>query len=301
MKVSAFHIVIACAALFAPTTLTAQEAELTDVALVDNVGADARIAKAGRLKMLSQRVAAEACYVAGDIDSAYARETLQNATDEIDQILAALENGDSRMGIIGAETRPRTIDALAQFRAAWMPMESATDALLAGDADKLDAAYENSLLVLNATEGVYQEIKTQYVNNAEVVQADQFLLDLAGRQQVLLKAISREACMAEVGQSPADSISALDDATKSFLTTAEALRHGMPALGVRPPPTPEIADALDAVQARWLAAAPIVQAVISGDHADHDALAMVHKELIRAATMMDQVVDMYQKATQQAL
>lgn len=301
MKVTMFHMAVACAAMLTPMNLTAQDTEATQVALVDGSGADERINQAKRLRMLSQRVAAEACYVAGDIDGDYARETLANANDEIDQILAALENGDPRLGIIGAEERPRTIDALAKFRAAWMPMEDATAAVLDGDASKLDVAYQNALAVLDATEGVYGEIIKQYVNPAEVVQADQFLLDLAGRQQVLLKAVSREACMAEVGHTPAESIAALDEAMKSFLTTAEALRHGMPALGVRPPPTPEIADALDAVQARWMAAAPALQAVVSGNHADRDALALVHKELIRAATMMDQVVDMYQEASQQAL
>lgn len=303
MTFTALTRAVVCAAALAPFALLAEEAVITEAALIEGVGGDERMAQVARLTMLSQRVPAAACRVTSGIDADRAHDVLAAAIRDFDTILDALQHGDRSMNIIGPEERPKTLAALEDMRAAWAVMRAAADRAEAGQEGvaPLIEVYQQGPTVLKLAESLAAQVTTQYANPAERVQADAFLVELSGRQRVLLQAMAKDMCMTQLGQGGADAPAALQASVQTFASTAEALRHGMPALGVRKPPTPEIADGLDAAFERWQAARPVLDTVLEGEAVETDVLAKAYVDLDRAVTTMDQVIALYAEAVQQAL
>ena len=90
-----------------------QEDALTKAQFLEDIGSAERIDKAGRLRMLSQRIPAAACNVYAEINSGESEAILHDAILEFDQILAALEFGDESLGIEAFQDVDRIREALS--------------------------------------------------------------------------------------------------------------------------------------------------------------------------------------------
>ena len=280
-----------------PVTGFAQEA---GAAVETN--AQQRINFSGKLRMLSQRIPSAACHLATDISPDAARGLLTGSVAEFDKIINALEFGeDSDLNIMAPETRRRTLERIATLRERWEPMKEAAEALAAGNAEQaqIDFILNNNLPVLAAAQLLVEELVKQYSNPNATTQAMLFLIDISGRQRMLTQKTSKESCMIEGGFATETTLTDLEGTIGIFEASLEALRFGMPMVGVNPPPNDEIAVGLEGVLQDWQQVTPYLDTIRSGGDLDDEQDAAKFQGLNTTMANMNTVVGMYTAAAGQ--
>ncbi|MEM9899031.1 MAG: type IV pili methyl-accepting chemotaxis transducer N-terminal domain-containing protein [Pseudomonadota bacterium] len=276
----------------------AQNAAVTPVALQEDSGAQERINFSGKLRMLSQRIPSAACHLAAGVEVEGAKKLLMGASAEFDKIVNALEFGDPDLNITSAEERRKTVAKINDVRVAWMPMKDASEAMLSGDTSDahLGKILDTSGTVLGAAAELVVAITGQYANPNELVQADSMLIDLAGRQRMLTQKMSKESCMLASGFGTSETAATLKGTVETFNTSLNALRNGMPALGIRRPPSGGIDAGLGEVAKHWNEVKPLLEQVSAGETLDAANDARKFNELNVTMKTMNEVVGMYAKA-----
>lgn len=221
--------------------------------IVDNTGGNQRINSSGKLRMLSQRIPAAACVATYSGSSETAVQALKAASAEFGKILNALTEGDPEMGITGAEHRRRTLAKLDEIKVLWEPFNAAIDDILAGKNTEASMKFlsENNMALLEAAKALVTEETAEYANPFEMTAEDALLIDFAGRQRMLTQKIAKESCGVETGNAPLGSVDDMKSTISMFEMTLGALRDGMPAAGVKAPPTEEIHSSLVAATEHW--------------------------------------------------
>ncbi|MCY4180935.1 MAG: type IV pili methyl-accepting chemotaxis transducer N-terminal domain-containing protein [Litoreibacter sp.] len=287
-----------CCTAFVPSAF-AQEAKITPVAqFEEDSGAQERINFSGKLRMLSQRIPSAACHLAAGVEVEASKKLLMGASAEFSKIVNALQFGDPELNITGAEERRKTVAKIDELRVAWVPMKKAADAMLAGDTSdaQLKPILDANMGVLKHAAELVSVIVGQYSNPNELVQADSMLIDLAGRQRMLTQKMSKESCMVATGYGTADTVEALNGTVTTFDTSLSALTSGMPALGIRRPPSAGIEAGLVEVAKHWNKAKPMLEQIAAGSALNADDDAKKFTELNVTMKTMNEVVGMYAKA-----
>lgn len=304
MKTNHHLMTLAIAAGLAGLTFTAaaaQEAELIEVVVPGESDAELRINLSGKLRMLSQRVAAAACLQTQGTNTELSATMLSGAVAEFDSILNALEFGDQSMGIAHPEEAARTLASIANVTSAWQPMRDAATALIADNTN--DAALAVILNqdgpLLEETLGFAVVVASNYSIYLDVVEADAFLIEIAGRQRMLLQQMSKNACIVAAELDDDHAFDELTTAVGTFEATLIALRDGMPAAGIRRPPNQMIGDQLTSVFGRWSAIRPVLDAVMVGEDVAPEVLATLAHDLEVALVEMNTAVTLYTAATTQ--
>ncbi|MGL6209865.1 MAG: type IV pili methyl-accepting chemotaxis transducer N-terminal domain-containing protein [Paracoccaceae bacterium] len=247
-------------ALFAATgsgyalPATAQDTLIQQVKLeIEDVGANARLDYSGRLRLFSQKIAADACYFASGLDTENAKALLIDAVAQFDRYIIALRDGDTDLGIIGPEKRSKTIKQIEITLALWAPYKAAGEALVAGvDAEKnLAFIAEQNTALLDQAIILASDINGEYANPAEMTQANAMMLDIAGRQRMLTQKMSKEACGVETSNPAFGTVEQLHGTMEMFDASLMALLNGMPDAGIIPAPTPELVASLQAAIDLW--------------------------------------------------
>lgn len=260
-------------------------------------GGPTRINLASRLRMLSQMVPAAACQEKAGYDVEYAHGILESATQEFDTIIDALEFGNPEIGVPTAEERPLTLAEIEAVRVAWKPLHDLADETMAGEVsdEHMSLAMEESMVLLDAAKALVDDMVTEYTNPADMLHAESFVIDMAGRQRMLIQMISKDACLYMNGFD--------DEAREQMLTTMEthaatldALRNGMESVGIRRPPTQEIAEALAQVSDEWDSLQPFLTNVSEGNPVEDGDAAASFRLLNQMMEEMSAVVDMYTAA-----
>ena len=264
----------------------------------DDAGAAAHINLSGKLRMLSQKVPAAACQAGGGIGKDYAMEVLKGATAEFDKIVNALEFGDAELGMPYPEERRLTLGAIADVRAAWVPLHKLSDAVLDGSVsdNQFEVAQDQSLALLGAAKKLVVEEVGEYSNPAEMQAAESFLIDIAGRQRMLIQMMSKTACLTMTDHSVESASKSLGATMNTFEATLTALIGGMPSVGIRRPPTNEISVGLKEVEAQWIALKPFLTEVLAGAKFDTDTAADKFRAMNEMMGQMNKVVGMYSDA-----
>ena len=247
-------------------TADAQSANVTQVALEESQGAKSRVNKASRLRMLSQKIPAAACRLAKGIDTDATAAHLQNAAAEFEQILNGLENGDAELGFPDAETDRRTLAAIADLRATWTPFHEATLALLAGNAQEadLELTLTQNDAVLSAAKLLVRKVVKAHSTPGAMLQSDLMVIDIAGRQRMLLQKMSKSTCLQTSKFASEGTSGELVETAQIFDASLEALRFGMASVGIAPPTSAEVSAALDVVAKDWSQLKPKVENIIAG-------------------------------------
>ncbi|WP_342076806.1 type IV pili methyl-accepting chemotaxis transducer N-terminal domain-containing protein [Yoonia sp. SS1-5] len=289
-----------CAAMTGPAhadDLT--QDEVLQVQFLEDVGASQRIDLSGKLRMLSQRVPAAACNLAAGIDPASSSAMLTSAAEEFEKIVTALEFGDETLGIIGAEERRKTLVGIRKLHEEWLPMFEAAKTILTdgGTNDQIAAMSAQSAEVLRIAQLLVSEISGQYADPTALLQIDALTIDLAGRQRMLAQRISKNVCLISSGVNVDAAATELTEAAATFSSTLDALVTGMPAAGIKAPPTAEIADAIAVVVDDWAELQPIVAKVLAGDALDEGTRADMFNKSNAMTGDMNTVVVMYSEAS----
>jgi len=260
--------------------------------IVDN-GATERINFSGKLRMLSQRVAAASCNFTAGVDTEKSRAILISAQAEFAKIAQALEFGDADLRINGEEKRRKTLDAVAKLREEWNPMNAAVDNLLNGENVEENAALisEKNMLLLEAAKILVSEISGEYSDPTLMMQSDAILVDISGRQRMLTQKMSKETCLLWSGQTAmADELSGT---IEMFDVSLQALREGLETAGVKAAPTVEIAAGLDGVLEKWQTVKPILDKASSSENTDLAQRGQLVQELDSILSEMNTIVGMY--------
>lgn len=260
---------------------------------IEDVGATERVNFSGKLRMLSQRVAAAACNYEAGIDKETSLNILLGAQTEFAKIARGLEFGDADLRMNGEEKRRKTLKAIHDLNAAWADMSAAIDGLVRGNeaASNLDYISANNMNVLSHAKLLVSEISGQYSDPTAMLQADAALVDISGRQRMLTQKMSKESCQVWSGQ--ADSAEALAGTMQMFEVSLNALRSGMPEAGIKPAPTEDIALGLDDIWADWQALKPTLETAVANTAADPAARSEVFGQLNVMLKEMNEVVGLY--------
>lgn len=276
----------------APTATSANQGEAGSSKDAD---AAAHINLSGKLRMLSQRVPAAACQATAGIGTEYAKDVLKAATIEFGTIIDALEFGNDELSITHAEERRLTLAAIGKVREAWVPLHKLSDATLAGTVseEQISNSQANSLVLLEAAKSLVVEEVGEYSNPAEMAAAESFLIDVAGRQRMLIQMISKTACLTMTHHDGEAASKSLESTMTIFEATLGALQNGMPSVGIRKPPTAEIESGLAEVAVQWSTLKPFLTEVLGGAEIDTDTAAPKFRALNEMMAQMNKVVGLY--------
>ena len=288
-------VALVAGGLFTSSAIIADAAQQTKRdKLWKDIGASERIDFSGRLQMLSQRIAASSCYVESGVAPDLGRGILMGSTDEIDRIMNALEFGNARMKIIGAETDARVLSSIKTVANEWAPIRSSIDGLYKTGFVGQDLGFIeewNVPFFENATILV-SEIAAQYSNPADLLQADAILVDLAGRQRMRTQQMLKLACEINQGK---DQGKALLASIGLFDRTLKALEVGEPTVGLKPASSEQIDAALAALREDWAKVQPILGAAAADVTLEPEAHRGLFLSLNEMLIKSDRIVAMYTK------
>jgi Type IV pili methyl-accepting chemotaxis transducer N-term len=243
---------------------SAQDAAVIPAELaIEDVGASARVDYSGRLRMFSQKVAANACQFAAYPDDQVHKDLLIDAIAQYQKYVLALRDGDDSIGIFGAETRAKTIKRIDALLVIWEPYRAAAEAVAAGHEVEQNLAYvaENNEALLQTAIELAADVNAEYANPAEMTQANAMVIDIAGRQRMLTQKMSKEVCGVATANPAFGTSDELLKTAALFDASLTALVNGMADAGIMPPPTPKLATDLQAAISEWQAVKADVEAL----------------------------------------
>lgn len=285
----------------AQTTVTFENGKinLSPAQFTQDADTSQRITLSGELRMLGQRVVADACFVQAGIVTQDTLPTLTAAISRVSAIAHALEFGNTSLGIFNAEERRKTLAAIAHFNDLWAPMQAnaVTIAQGSGTTDDVALLNDQSAELLRGAHLLFSTIATQYANPAEFRQADAMIINIAGRQQLLAQEMSKNACLASTGIGTENAVDALNTARAAFDNSLGALSAGMPSLGIQAPPTSKIDAGLSAVRSTWIDTQQPIDAQLSGDILDQAQLSAVFYGAQELTSRMNSVIGLYVEAS----
>ena len=284
----------------AATVLIATNAYATSH-VADNptdIGAGQRIDSAGKLRMLSQRVVAAACYAQAEIETDAAIGMMNSAAEEFLAISSALEFGDAGRGMNGAETDLKTLATLERLAGLWAPMNEIVSKVATGTATNADITElaVQSQPTLEMAQRLVTTISAEYSQGAAMVMRDALAIDVAGRQRMLAQRISKETCLLGTGTQTAASVDNLNNANEVFGSSLSALQNGMPAAGIMAPTNDAVIANLEIAAAEWAIAKPRIAAAVAGEQLSSEELGEIFGLANSLTGKMNQVVIDYTQA-----
>lgn len=262
-------------------------------------GGKARVNRSASLRTLTEAVASAGCRVNGGIDHDAAQTDLALARDDFSRIIDGLTNGSAALGMPGAESRGRTLNALSETASLWEPIAAAAASLASGtdtpaNATTIRTGYAG---LFDQTEQLAAVISGQYADPQALLQSDATVLNFAVRQRALAYRMTRAMCELATSTGSDATQQELQSSVDLFEQTMIALRDGFAAAGINPPPNDTVRESLEATYATWRANRALFDATLAGETpsaADVAAAASLSKELSRG---MNNAITLYLIAT----
>lgn len=260
-------------------------------------GASNRVVAAALLRTLSQEIPAAACHLHNNVDVEEAIEELSYSVAKFDAVLLALLNGNEDMGIAGGEARRKTVAELEALIEAWTPIHDAAVAVLDNPSDRnaVDVIYASTEVMLEKTYHLLTEIQSEYSNPAELLQSDLMLIEISARMAMMTQKMAYEACRVWSNEGNDALVADLTETKQIYKASMDALTNGLPALGIIPPPTPEIADSLAAADADWSIIGGLLDRVVTGDPLTNEERVDLYHRLIVKVHKVEEIENLYQQ------
>lgn len=288
----ALTAVLTCAALSTPLTAFAAGETAFD-------GSKARVNLSNKLSMLTQEVASASCRITAGINPENAVQDLDQARSQFNTILDGLEYGSSALGIPSGERHSVVLNSIADLREKWGPMDTAAKAMIdaRAAANGSGAIANGSQDLLDAANILASDISGKYSNPHELTQADAMALHFAGRQRMLAHRMAKEICGIATDQVAHGSTDALGETVNMYNISLNALRDGMAAAGINPPPNDVIGGELGDIHAMWSQNLPALNMIAGGTKPSTGNVDTVARLSTLMETDMDNVVTLYMLAT----
>ncbi|MEP3846682.1 MAG: type IV pili methyl-accepting chemotaxis transducer N-terminal domain-containing protein [Paracoccaceae bacterium] len=277
--------------------------ELERKSFLEEVGAGERINLAGKLRMLSQRIAAAACYDHAGIDVAKSAKVLHDATAEFDRILYGLEFGDESLGIVGEEKDRKVLHDLKLIHDHWDYLHPEIEDIIetgGTDEEVLHLAHE-SIETLKIAQHLVSIVVGEYSDPASLLQADALTIDIAGRQRMLAQRISKFACLISSGLDIEFSQKEMAATRQMYDASLNALRFGMPNAGIHATDDAAILAGLDEILEVWAIEQPILDSIAAGEDVSDEKLALIFNKMNELTAKMNTLVGLYAEDSKQGL
>lgn len=239
----------------------------------DETGDVARIGAAKTLRTFSQKIPTIACFLHNGIDVEENRRLLVGARDKFQLKLSALRDGNAEMGIVGGETRRKTIARIDDVASLWSEIDTAVTTLIESPEDQSAAGLVKGRNVdfFDVTHILVTEVSGQYSNPAIIDKAQALRLNIVSRTATMTQKIAKNVCMSVTYPDAPEFKERLQEAANIYGASLSALRNGMPEMGLQAAPTPEIDAELGTLLASWSDLKPGVDAVLAGQSMAPDA------------------------------
>jgi len=283
---------VCCAAVLAVLPMTsavAQDAQPSGAVYIS--GAE-RIEIGDRIRMQSQRISAMACMMDAGVNVDAHRTAIQEAITEVDALLAGMKDGDATLNLTVAEDDRRMLSAIRGVKLQWEHFRDALNLRLS-DIELVGPDYvsRQNLNLMHASKFLVSETVNRYTIPPALLQSDAFTLQIAARQRSLAQQIAKESCALMTGNAVMGSSRRLQNATKRFDASFNALLNGFPAAGVSAPATDEIQERLSDMSADWLAL--LAQLVALDDQAGSAKAQDIYNALDHIMVQYDALVPLY--------
>ena len=255
---------IGTTSFFIGTAAIANDTAKSGGFIVDE-GASERIDVAGKLRMLSQRIPASACFAHVGIQTDATKATLAASAAEFSGILSALQNGAPDIGIPSKESDFTVLRALKTVDGVWQPLQKNIKNVIDLGGYEWSVAYvaNQSVPLLDESIWLSSVLIGEYSDPAVLLQADALTIDIAGRQRTLSQRIAKSACLYSTGLETVYAGEELIEARQHYDASLRALRFGMPEAGIQASKDVQINSELDAIMVQWESVQPILDAVIA--------------------------------------
>lgn len=299
------HVITVVAASMFFTPAQAQD-DAVDQAInanfeIESDGAD-RILLAGKLRTLTQQVAAASCSVTSGIDVEEAHDVLEQATADFDRYIVALRNGDEELHILGPEEDARIVRDLDHVLEEWSAIHGAIDTVLV-DGSNVDAAHvidDHNLKLLELTTILSSDISGRYAHPYEMTAADAMMIEIAGRQLMLTQKMAKDSCEVWTGYHAEEGKEDLAVTMQMFETSLNALRFGMPDAGLQAAPNDVIRNDLDILLARWDVIKVNQQKLVAGEELNEEQKTEIFHDLLLELADLNHLLDDYKEYAERA-
>ena len=243
-----------------------------------------RIAAADSLRMWTQRLSAAACFVDAGIEPERHRSVIAEGIMSYESLLAGLEKGSDALGIGSPEEDRQMLFAIRGVALQWERLRPSAELRLTGGdpaAEGPDFLSRQNLNSMHAAKFLVAEAINTYAIPPALLQSDAFSIQVVARQRSLSQQMAKEACGVVTDNRVMGSPVRLRNSARLFNASLGALLNGFAAAGVTPPPTAEIRDGLQAVQAEWSALKPRIDALNAASDAAEAAAIFDALDVIR--------------------
>jgi hypothetical protein len=252
-----------------------------------------KINLAGRQRMLSQRIAMQACFAQSGVLSEVSLTRGRAAADLFDRTLDGLRLGDQGQGL-AVEVDPEVLAGLNAVAALWQGYGASVDGFFGSPSEtalKQIHSHNGPVLVsMNKSVGVMERVYGEGLIAPEIAAA----LNVAGRQRMLVMKAVKEACMITRGYAPEEDRKTLAKTISLFESSLYKLRQGNEWDNIIAPPSFEIEMQLDLVQMIWDWMSPRLKSLADGEQmAPQEMVEMAYHAEV-ALTEMNTAVWLYE-------
>lgn len=242
---------------------------------------------AGRQRMLSQQIVLMLCMAHQGVKPAETEASARVAISDFDRVLKGLRHGDSDLGL-PMETNAQVLTRLAAVETLWPRFRGTAQAVKdAAGLAELRAMAPDILIRMN-------DAVQALSGSGEIGQSGELsrVIDVAGRQRMLLVRIAMESCMETTGLDAEAERARVAETMALFETSLAQLRAGDSAAGLMAPPMWEIEAMLELVQVDWTKMKELVRQVGAGG--DAGTLNRLLEQMQKTLANMNETVWMYE-------
>ena len=235
-----------------------------------------KLNKAGRQRMLSQRMAKTTCMIFVDVSADAHREALEGAHTLFRETHRALIYGDEKQNLQPEGTKA-VLHYMKKVEKAWKPYNAALEPIVKGGpvtSQALGAVAQHNMPVLKTMHKAVGRMERTYSKN-DNVQAAGREINFAGAQRMLSQKIAKELCFVSAGLDVNQSRLNLAASIELFDKRQKQLMEGDPLAKVEAPRNQEIALRLAEAYDIWQTMKPILAEVAEGGDATPEALGTI--------------------------
>ena len=276
---------------------------LSSAGFVEDDGASEHMVFAAKLRLLSQRIPAAACFEHFGIEPEVNAELLNTATAYFDRILDGLEHGDAELGLMKPETDPHILRDIASIHAQWDPIHELIWKIASGDSTDAEiiSLSETGTELVKLTSKLSSDIMAEYSDPTLLLQSDALKLEIAGRMPMMAQRMAKDLCMAIGGLKADEMKTEMAETRVLFENTANALQNGMPALGLTATDDPEIQAALSVAMEQWASVAPSFDRLVAGEVISKEEETLIYHKMHALTDQLDAIEMMFSAASKMNL